>query len=80
VTQTEQEAQRRRLDAWGGADRVLAPVPGRERISDRLARLAREGAGTYGLDDWTDQYGNGDSVVGELERRTAAVLGMEAAA
>ncbi|WP_181769026.1 threonine aldolase family protein, partial [Streptomyces albidus (ex Kaewkla and Franco 2022)] len=39
-----------------------------------------EGAAAYDFADWTDQYGNEDGVVGELERRTAAALGMEAAA
>jgi threonine aldolase len=31
----------------------------------------------YDLDDWVDMYGDG--IVGELERRTARTLGMEAA-
>ncbi|SCK45192.1 L-threonine aldolase [Streptomyces sp. WMMB 714] len=80
MTDTERDSRRRQLDAWGGATRLLAPVPGRERIGDRLARLAEQGARAHDFGDWTDQYGNEDGIVGELERRTAAALGTEAAA
>ncbi|OEU90578.1 threonine aldolase [Streptomyces abyssalis] len=80
MTESEQEERARLLRAWNGAGRRLAPVPGREPIGERLARLAGEGTGAYDLTDWTDQYGNEDGIVGELERRTAAALGTEAAA
>ncbi|MFC4495248.1 threonine aldolase family protein [Streptomyces ovatisporus] len=80
MTDSERDRRRRQLDAWGGATRTLAPVPGRERIGERLARLSEQGAQVYDFGDWTDQYGSEDGVVGELERRTAAALGMEAAA
>lgn len=80
MAETEREERARLLRAWGGATRRLAPVPGREPLGERLARLAGEGAEAHDLTDWTDQYGSDDGVVGELERRTAAVLGTEAAA
>lgn len=73
-------ARQRRLRAWRNAPRRLADGPGGERMGERLARLAGEGADAYDLTDWVDQYGNADSIVGELERRTAEVLGTEAAA
>ncbi|GGO55011.1 threonine aldolase [Streptomyces daqingensis] len=80
MTDTDRDRRGRQLDAWGGATRLLAPAPGGERIGERLARLAEQGAQAYDLDGWTDQYGNEDGIVGELERRTAAALGTEAAA
>lgn len=79
-TEPEQQERARLLRAWAGAERRLAPVPGREPIGKRLARLAEEGAAAYDVTDWTDQYGGEEGVVGELERRTAGVLGTEAAA
>ncbi|WP_314178301.1 threonine aldolase family protein [Streptomyces winkii] len=80
MTESEQDERARLLRAWAGAERRLAEIPGREPIGERLARLAEEGAGAYELTDWTDQYGNEDGILGELERRTAAALGTEAAA
>jgi threonine aldolase len=80
MAETEREERARLLRMWGGAERTLAASPTGERIGQRLARLAEEGTEAYDVSDWSDLYGNGDGVVGELERRTAAELGMEAAA
>jgi threonine aldolase len=79
-TGDEAAERRRRLAAWSKATRTLSHAPGLDRIGERLARLAEESTGVHDAADWTDFYGNEDSVVGELERRTAAELGMEAAA
>lgn len=48
------------------------------RIGERLAALAGAASEVHDLDDFTDVYGDG--VVGELERRTASLLGFPAAA
>ncbi|MDG9704364.1 low specificity L-threonine aldolase [Streptomyces sp. DH37] len=73
------EAERaRRLAAWTGARRKLSDGPADGTLAGRLARLAEEGAEVYGLDGGPDLYGNG--IVADLEERTAAVLGTEAAA
>ncbi|RLL68263.1 beta-eliminating lyase-related protein [Streptomyces sp. Z26] len=71
-------AHRRRLAAWAGATRRLADGPVSGTLAQRLARLADEAPSAYDLDDWTDVYGDG--VVAALERRTADLLGTEAAA
>lgn len=67
----------RRLTAWRGATRVLSRLAAEHRIGDRLAALAADAGSVYDLDDSVDMYGDG--IVGELERRTARILGMEAA-
>jgi threonine aldolase len=72
------DPRHRRLTAWRGAARTLARLSAERRIGDRLADLAAHASTVYDLDDWTDLYGDG--IVGELERRTAALLGTEAAA
>jgi threonine aldolase len=74
----EQEERRRRLAAWRASDRVLSRGSADRRIGERLAALAEAAGEVHDLDDWTDVYGNG--VVGELERRTASLLGFPAAA
>ncbi|MFD3517836.1 threonine aldolase family protein [Streptomyces sp. NPDC058657] len=71
-------ARLRRLTAWRAASRTLARTPVEPRIGDLLTDLATHASTVYDLDDWTDLYGDG--VVEELERRTAALLGTEAAA
>ncbi|KAK1180234.1 beta-eliminating lyase-related protein [Streptomyces sp. NBS 14/10] len=75
-----EDIRARRLAAWRGSTRKLTSLAVGERIGERLARLTADAAGSYDLDDWLDFYGNGDGVVGELERRVAELLGMEAAA
>ncbi|BAU87667.1 L-allo-threonine aldolase [Streptomyces laurentii] len=67
----------RRLNAWRGATKVLSRLAAEHRIGDRLAGLVADAGGVYDLDDWVDMYGDG--VVAELERRTARLLGKEAA-
>ncbi|AXK35719.1 threonine aldolase [Streptomyces armeniacus] len=71
-------AARRRVAAWAGAERKLADGPVSGTLAQRLARLADEAPESYDLGEWTDMYGDG--VVAELERRTAGLLGTEAAA
>lgn len=73
-----QDERKRRLAAWRASDRVLARSSADRRIGERLAALTAAAGEVYDLDDWTDVYGNG--VVEELERRTAALLGLPAAA
>ncbi|WUH91690.1 beta-eliminating lyase-related protein [Streptomyces sp. NBC_00433] len=73
------EDEARRLAAMAGCARVLAN-PARESIAQRLARLAQEGAEAYDTTAPVDFYGDEASVVGEVERRTAELLGTEAAA
>ncbi|WP_069813116.1 threonine aldolase family protein [Streptomyces sp. TP-A0874] len=75
--QTEVSTERR-LTAWRGSRRMLGSAPGLETIGQRLERLARQAPASYDLAEGTDVYGDG--VVGELERRVAELLGMEAAA
>ncbi|GGX11863.1 threonine aldolase [Streptomyces noursei] len=69
----------RRFAAYRGSVRTLSGARPPETIAERLARLTADSPGVYGLDDWTDVYGNDDGIVGELERRTADVLGTGAA-
>ncbi|WP_437017469.1 threonine aldolase family protein [Streptomyces sp. enrichment culture] len=67
----------RRLAAYRGARRVLARPGSLGTLRERLALL--DGAGRlYDLDEAADRYGDG--VVEALEERTAALLGLEAAA
>ncbi|RAJ55468.1 L-threonine aldolase [Streptomyces sp. Amel2xB2] len=80
MTESERQERARLLRAWNSARRRLADGPTGESVGARLARLAAEGADAYDLTGWTDVYGNEDGIVGELERRTAAALGTEAAA
>ncbi|MEU1055078.1 beta-eliminating lyase-related protein [Streptomyces sp. NPDC005876] len=71
------ELRERRVAAQRGARRVLARPGFAGTLRERLAVL--DGAGElYDLDAPADMYGNG--VVEELEERTAALLGTEAAA
>ncbi|WP_078894003.1 beta-eliminating lyase-related protein [Streptomyces sp. CT34] len=72
-------ARHRRITAHRGSARQLSG-PAVETIRERLTRLTADAPDVYNLDDWTDIYGIEDSIVGELERRTAEVLGTEAAA
>ncbi|MFJ9612284.1 threonine aldolase family protein [Streptomyces noursei] len=69
----------RRFAAYRGSVRTLSGARPPETIAERLARLTADSPGVYGLDDWTDVYGNDDGIVGELERRTADALGTGAA-
>lgn len=66
--------------AFHGARRVLPDGVGRETLRERLDRLVVDAPAAHDLDDWVDIYGNDDGIIGELERRTAAALGTEAAA
>ncbi|MFG2092659.1 threonine aldolase family protein [Streptomyces sp. NPDC048612] len=66
--------------ALRGARRVLPGGLVRETVRERLDRLVADAPAAYDLDKAVDIYGDGDSVIGELERRTAAALGTEAAA
>jgi threonine aldolase len=68
---------RRRRIAHRAADRVLSRPGALGTIRERLAVLDAAGD-VYDLDGSADIYGNG--VVEALEERTAALLGMEAAA
>ncbi|MGW2410714.1 threonine aldolase family protein [Streptomyces tubercidicus] len=68
------------LAAFRGARRVLPDGVGRETLRERLDRLVVDAPAAHDLDDWVDIYGNDDGIIGELERRTAAALGTEAAA
>lgn len=71
----------RMFAAIRASKRVLAGSSGGARtIRDRLDSLAADAPAAFDLDGWTDIYGNDDSVIGELERRTAEALGTEAAA
>ncbi|WP_432146458.1 threonine aldolase family protein [Streptomyces sp. bgisy084] len=65
--------------ALRGARRVLPAGVRRETVRERLDRLVADAPAAYDLDGWTDLYGNDDGIIGELERRTAGALGMEAA-
>ncbi|SOD75645.1 L-threonine aldolase [Streptomyces sp. 1222.2] len=68
---------RRRQVAHRAAGRVLARPGALATLRERLALLDAAGD-VYDLDEPADMYGN--RVVEALERRTAALLGMEAAA
>ncbi|WP_246103441.1 threonine aldolase family protein [Streptomyces piniterrae] len=70
----------RLLAAWHGSKRMLVGGTSGETIRERLNRLLADAPAAYDLDSWLDMYGNEDGIVGELERRTAEALGMEAAA
>ncbi|MGW1674451.1 threonine aldolase family protein [Streptomyces sp. NPDC002324] len=68
---------KRRQAAHRAAERVLSRTSALATLRERLALLDTAGD-VYDLDETADMYGNG--VVEALERRTAALLGMEAAA
>ncbi|MEU1483779.1 beta-eliminating lyase-related protein [Streptomyces sp. NPDC005752] len=74
----EQKQRHRALTAWKGSTKVLARMSANHTLAERLAALAADAGTVHDLDDWTDLYGDG--VVAEVERRTAELLGMEAAA
>ncbi|MFI2783595.1 threonine aldolase family protein [Streptomyces sp. ALB3] len=74
----EQQQQNRRLTAWQRSTRTLARMSADHTLAERLAALAADAGTVHDLGAWTDVYGGG--VVGEVERRTADLLGMEAAA
>jgi threonine aldolase len=71
------EEVRRVRGAVRACGRVLSGA-GWPSVRERLERLVREGEEVWDLDGEPDHYG--DEVVGELERRTAEVLGAEDAA
>ncbi|MFF4955258.1 threonine aldolase family protein [Streptomyces chattanoogensis] len=70
----------RLIAAWRGSQRTLVDGPSGVTLRERLDRLLADAPTAYDLDGWTDVYGNDDGIVGALERRTAELLGMEAAA
>ncbi|MEU0128292.1 beta-eliminating lyase-related protein [Streptomyces sp. NPDC006289] len=74
----EQEQRHRRLAAWRGSGKVLARMSADHTLAERLTSLAADAGTVHDLDEWTDVCGDG--VVAEVERRTADLLGMEAAA
>lgn len=74
----EQDQRQRRLTAWRRSHRVLARASAEGTLGGRLAALAADAGAVHDLDEWTDVYGDG--VVAEVERRVAALLGMEDAA
>ncbi|MEV5688299.1 MULTISPECIES: threonine aldolase family protein [unclassified Streptomyces] len=74
----EQEQRQRRLTAWRRSHRVLARASAEGTLGGRLAALVADAGAVHDLDEWTDVYGDG--VVAEVERRVAALLGMEDAA
>ncbi|MEU5717125.1 beta-eliminating lyase-related protein [Streptomyces sp. NPDC020403] len=79
MTVTDEQKQRnRRLAAWQRSTRTLARTSADHTLGERLAALAADAGAVHDLSGWTDVYGDG--VVAELERRTAQLLGMEAAA
>ncbi|MGW0711128.1 threonine aldolase family protein [Streptomyces sp. NPDC002643] len=67
----------RRRAAHRAAERVLSRTSALATVRERLALLEAAGD-VYDLDEPADMYGNG--IVETLEERTAALLGMEAAA
>ncbi|MFJ4880632.1 threonine aldolase family protein [Streptomyces sp. NPDC088745] len=71
------DPQERRRAAFRNAGKVLARHSAQHRIGERLAHLAAHAGDVYDLDADADLYGDG--VVAELERRTARLLGKEAA-
>lgn len=77
---TASAALARRLAACRGAERMLTGNAFLETVRERLDRLVAEAQAVYDLDSRPDFYGDDDSIVGELERRTAETLGTEAAA
>ncbi|MGW8883251.1 threonine aldolase family protein [Streptomyces sp. NPDC055749] len=79
MTDTDgQKERQRRLVAWQRSARILSRSSAEATIGERLTALAADAGAVHDLDDWTDLYGDG--VVGEVERRVAGLLGMEAAA
>ncbi|MGW3088174.1 threonine aldolase family protein [Streptomyces sp. NPDC001108] len=79
TAQDDQDAQRRRrVAAWRAARRTLTRSPLDLPLGERLAALAAGSGSVTDPDGPTDIYGDG--VVAELEKRVAALLGMEAAA
>ncbi|MFJ2743494.1 threonine aldolase family protein [Streptomyces sp. NPDC087440] len=72
------DPQERRRAAWRSAKKVLSRPSAQHRIGEQLTHLAAHAGRVYDLDASTDIYGDG--VVEELERRTARLLGKEAAA
>jgi threonine aldolase len=73
----EHSERRRRLAAWRTSERVLWRTSAELRVGDGLAALASCAADVYDPDEPVDMYGDG--IVAELERRTAALLGLPAA-
>ncbi|MFI2372467.1 threonine aldolase family protein [Streptomyces sp. NPDC018833] len=65
------------LAAWRTSERVLWRTSAELRVGDGLAALASGAADVYDPDEPVDLYGDG--IVAELERRTAALLGLPAA-
>ncbi|WP_461030615.1 threonine aldolase family protein, partial [Streptomyces sparsus] len=63
--------------AWNRAERTLATHLVRP-MADRVAELVEHAPAAHDLAEWTDTYGDG--VVTAVEERTAAALGMPAAA
>ncbi|MDQ1009203.1 hypothetical protein QFZ82_003688 [Streptomyces sp. V4I23] len=72
----EHGERRRRLAAWRTSERVLWRTSAELRVRDGLAALASGAADVYDPDEPVDMYGDG--IVAELERRTAALLGLPA--
>ncbi|MER5554231.1 beta-eliminating lyase-related protein [Streptomyces sp. NPDC002793] len=73
----EQKQRNRRLTAWQRSGKVLARMSADQPLAGRLAALAADAGTVHDPGEWTDVYGDG--VVAEVERRTADLLGMEAA-
>ncbi|CAM5642722.1 threonine aldolase [Streptomyces spiroverticillatus] len=76
-TAPDTDPQERRRAAFHSAKRVLARHSAQHRIGEQLAHLSAHAGSVYDLDAGADIYGDG--VVAELERRTARLLGKEAA-
>ncbi|MEU5161951.1 beta-eliminating lyase-related protein [Streptomyces sp. NPDC020875] len=74
---SEDELRRRRRAAWRASERTLWRQSTDRPMAELLAGLTADAAGAYDLADSPDWYGDG--VVGELERRVAALLGFPAA-
>ena len=74
----ELERRNRRLTAWRRSEKVLSRASADCTLAERLTALVDGAGAVHDLTEWTDVYGDG--VVAELERRTADLLGMEAAA
>ncbi|MFD8807860.1 threonine aldolase family protein [Streptomyces sp. NPDC059597] len=74
----EPSLRERRAAAQRGAQRVLSRAGWRGTLRERLGYLQEAAPGVYDLDEPADVYG--DRVVGALEERVAALLGMESAA
>ncbi|KDQ67991.1 beta-eliminating lyase-related protein [Streptomyces sp. NTK 937] len=74
----EQRRRHRRMTAWRRSERILSRSSADRPLAERLASLAADAGTVHAPDEWTDAYGNG--VVAEVERRTADLLDMEAAA